>query len=92
MKTAQSRRIQRAMIAPMMWMTAMMAVYWYTAIFMSIGPVGPIHGAEEAIRQTDAMKQQARIKVAVLVGEVVVMGAGGYVLAIRARRKGSMAR
>lgn len=74
----------------MMWMTAMMAVYWYTAIFMSIGPVGPIHGAQDAIRQTDAMKQHARVKIAVLVGEVVVMAVGAFFFALRARAKGDL--
>ena len=87
MKTAQSRRIQRAVIAPMIWIVAMMAFYWYTAIFMSNGPAYTAHGAQEAIRQTEALKQNAKVKIAVLVGEVVVMCAGTVFLGLWARRK-----
>ena len=74
----------------MIWIFVMMQVYWYTAIFVSNGPAYTAHGAQEAIRQTEAMKQNAKVKTAVLVGEVVAMCAGTVFLGLWARRKSGL--
>ena len=75
-------------VAVIAWPVIMFQVYISTVILMSRGLAGSTaHGAQEAIQRAEAMKHQVSVMVAVLVGEVVLMGVGVYFLAMRLTRK-----